>query len=343
MLRLQKKLLQEKSYLTGKYSISPEFISLLLTFKCNFKCRSCSIWEKDHAHELTEDQWQKIFKDLGKNIYKDTFIELNGGEPLIRKDLVILAIAELKKHSSSVSLNSNGSLIDETMIRELEKAGLDTIKISLYSTDYETHDFLRGSSGAHKKALRALDLITNSRIKLEVGILITAQNIKEITKLIGYLNKLNNVKIILQPLDEMIESKVSKNKNTTVVIPELWPIREDTEKFFSWIEENPKNIKNHPAAIRAMKKYYLDPRSALNYRCFAGQRSLIIYPNGDTTLCFKGKVIGNALENDILEILENKNAINERLNIKQCQKNCRIVGCNFSRGFLEFARDTLKK
>ena len=92
-----------------------------------------------------------------------------------------------------------------------------------------------------------------------------------------------------------------------------------------------------------MKKYYLDRQSALGYRCFAGQRSLLIYPNGDTTLCFKGKVIGNALEKNIREILRSRNARNERLGIKKCQKNCRIVGCNFSRGLLEFARDALKK
>ena len=122
---------------------------------------------------------------------------------------------------------------------------------------------------------------------------------------------------------------------------ELWPQKEDIIQTFNWLLNNNQKIKNPKNNIEAIKNYYLDPKSTLNYRCFAGQRNLVVYPNGDTTFCFKGRKIGNLTEEKIKPLL--KKATAERRAIKNCPKYCRIVGCNFSRGILEFIRDKIKK
>lgn len=86
--------------------------------------------------------------------------------------------------------------------------------------------------------------------------------------------------------------------------------------------------------IEAIRQYYLNPENILKYRCFAGQRNMVVYPNGDTSFCFKGGIIGNLEKQELKEIL--KNAAGERKKIKNCRKYCRIIGCNFSRGLKEF-------
>jgi len=251
-------------------------------------------------------------------------------------------IRELKTHLASVTLNSNGYLINEGMLKHLEEADLDILKVSFYSLNEEDHNFLRGNSEAYKNAMHAIDLISKSKIKLEIGILITARNIKELPNLIEFLKKYQNVSIILQPLDESIESESSKNPHTNLLLQELWPNKKDVIAFFQWIEENPQMIKNNQAGLRAIKEYYSDPTSSLKYRCFAGQRGLIIHPDGRLALCFKGRIIGNLKNESLQHILAGENAQQERIRTKHCQKCCRIIGCNFSRGIIEFVKDKIK-
>lgn len=341
MNKIANKLLKELSYQTGKYLVPPEFLSLIVTMKCNFKCLSCSIWQKAPEAELGEAEWGKIVDKLKGSLKPETFVEINGGEPLIRKDLTIFLIKELKKYFKRVALNSNGLLIDEKNLAELRAAGLDIVKISLYSLNKETHNNLRGHVSAFEQAKKALELINKKNIALEVGLLLTAQNIKEAPELIEYLQTLPNTSIILQPLDEKVESAESKNLAVNNPPLALWPMKEDVNAFFDWVMSNRAGIKNSQANLEAIKKYYLEPKDILQYRCFAGQRNLVIYPNGGAALCFKGAEIGNLVKDDLKAVL--KKAEGERKKIKKCPKYCRIVGCNFSRGLKEALKDKFLK
>ncbi|MFA5076617.1 MAG: radical SAM protein [Patescibacteria group bacterium] len=339
MKKIAKKITQELSYATGRYLTPPEFLSLIVTWRCNFRCQMCSIWQKDTADELNLDNWLKIAADLKNNLPQKTFVEINGGEPLLRRDLVVPLIKELK-YFQTVALNSNGLLITPEIISELENANLDILKISFYSLDKDVHNALRGMPDAYDHALNAIKLISQSKIKLEVGLLITNQNIASAPELIKYLSGLPNTKIILQPLDESVESTESKNRRQNQLPAKLWPTPEQATKFFDWVLNDHRSIKNSPANIQAIKEYYLQPKNVLRYRCFAGQRNAVIYPNGDVALCFKGSVVGNITKQNLKEIL--KKATNERKFIKTCPKYCRIIGCNFSRGLREIITSSLK-
>ena len=110
------RLLTEMSYLTGGYFLPPEFLIFNITFKCNFQCKMCSVWEKTSSDELKKDEWLEIIKDLKSILTKKVYVLINGGEPLIRKDLIPMLITELKKYFNQVALNSNGSLLNKATI-----------------------------------------------------------------------------------------------------------------------------------------------------------------------------------------------------------------------------------
>ncbi|EKD57016.1 MAG: glycosyl transferase family 2 [uncultured bacterium] len=340
MGKVSKKLLTEASYLTGRYYLPPEYLSIILTYKCNFKCQMCNSWQFGDDNELSKKEWLQVVKDLNITLPKNTFVEISGGEPLIKKDLLFYLIKNLKEHFFKVTINSNGSLIDKTTIEEFEKLNLNCIKISLYSLDENIHNQLRGTSIAYANAIKAIQLISTSRIKLEIGILITSKNISDIPKLIEYLLQFDNISIILQPLDEIVYSPESKNIKKTVLPNNLWPDKKEVIKLFNDLDKNASKIKNTLSHLQAIKRYYLNPKSALSQRCFAGQRNLIISPNGDVSFCFKHKKVGNLKNNTLREILKNK-AIDGRKEIKNCQKYCRILGCLYSRSFSEFFRDKI--
>lgn len=340
LYRLARKVLTEASYLTGRYFLSPEFLSLIITFRCNFKCRVCSIWNKTNYYELSDDTWLELIDCLRGVFNKNTFIEINGGEPFIRESLIFSMIRSLKEYFDTVALNTNGSLIDEKIIGKLEKSNLDILKISFYSLNRNTHSFLRGTLQGYDNVLNNLWLLSKSNIKSELGVLITSRNIKELPDLIKYLNNFGTISITLQPLDEEIESEESKNKGINNLLLDIWPTKDEVLEFFSWVIDNRKNINNSLAHIKMIKRYYLEPYRILNYRCFAGQRNFVVYPDGEVAYCFKRESIGNLRERNINQIL--KNTIDSRKSIKNCRKYCRILGCFYTKGLWELIRDRFK-
>jgi MoaA/NifB/PqqE/SkfB family radical SAM enzyme len=336
MKRLAKKLTLEVAHASGRYLVPPEFLSLITTWHCNFHCQSCSVWEKTNFQELNLEQWLPIILDLKTNLPATTFVEINGGEPLLNKNLVLELIKELKSSFKTVALNTNGSLINEEIIKELEVAGLDILKLSFYSLDPTVHNKLRGDERAYDQAKKTIDLLQDKSIKLEIGILLTSQNISGLPELITWLETLPNITIVLQPLDEKVESSESKNFQTNQLLSNLWPNRNQSEIFFNWLAtRNNLKIKNSPHRLSMIRRYYLEPSSIMDYRCFAGQRNLVVYPNGGVALCFKRGIIGNLSQTTLNTLLKSQTTKDERRKIQHCQKYCRIIGCNFSRGLKE--------
>ncbi len=336
------KILAEAGWLTGGYFVAPKYVSLLITWRCNFRCASCSIWQKTDYADLADEDWLAIASDLKQSLPPDTLIEINGGEALLLKPKVLKLIKSLAEYFEEVNLTTNGSLITPEVIKDLSEAGLRTIKVSLYSLEPDTHDALRGFAGAQARALAAIKLAAESNLKVEVGVLLTGKNISQLPALLTYLKTLSGVSAILQPLDESVESSASKNLSANSLPAELWPEPAAVKTFFAWLGEQADLLKNSPANLAAIEKYYLQPESVLVYRCFASQKNLIIYPDGQAAFCFKTGAIGNLREKKLADILRGAGAKQTRRAIKTCSKYCRIVGCNFNRGFKEWFKDKFK-
>ena len=135
-------------------------------WRCNQKCIFC--YAKDEKYsavkELTTEEWKRCIDKLRQaGVPMLTF---TGGEPTQRSDLV-----ELVKYSSwfITRVNTNGVLLTEGLASELREAGLDSLQITLYSSDEGIHNTLVGSThfkdtvGGIKNALEAgLDVSVNT-------------------------------------------------------------------------------------------------------------------------------------------------------------------------------------
>lgn len=62
----------------------PYKLTYAITYDCNSRCKICNIWKKKSKNELKLEQIKKFFE---KNNYF-SWIDLTGGEPFLRKDLV---------------------------------------------------------------------------------------------------------------------------------------------------------------------------------------------------------------------------------------------------------------
>jgi MoaA/NifB/PqqE/SkfB family radical SAM enzyme len=136
--------------------------NLQVTYRCNFKCQICDFWkpECDKTNELSLDDIRRIGREL--NRLGTLIVSLAGGEPLMRDDLAgIIQILNQTNHFPI--LITNGWLVDDSRAREIQRAGLQEISVSVDYADSVKHDTLRGQPGAWEQAVRALEFLNKHR------------------------------------------------------------------------------------------------------------------------------------------------------------------------------------
>lgn len=112
-------------------------------WNCNQHCLHCYAGHQMLAEEdeLTTEEWISIIDCCQKvRIPQLTF---TGGEPTLRPDLV-----KLIGHASwfITRLNTNGILLTPDLCRQLYEASLDSVQITLYSSDSAIHNQLVGGN-----------------------------------------------------------------------------------------------------------------------------------------------------------------------------------------------------
>src|SRR5436190_14497936 len=89
---------------------SPLKINLCVTYWCQYRCKTCNIWQRKPTDELSTDELLRFFS---KN-RSVSWLDLTGGEPFLRKDfgtVLEAALAECR-HLAVVHFPTNGFLTD---------------------------------------------------------------------------------------------------------------------------------------------------------------------------------------------------------------------------------------
>lgn len=133
---------------------APYRMDLALTYRCNNDCPHCYNDRVRSYPELDTQDWKKIIDRLWEiNIPHLIF---TGGEPTLREDLVEL-ISYAEEKGQITGLNTNGRrLSDERYLKELAKAGLDHVQITVESHDPGIHDQMVQSKGAWSQTIEGL-------------------------------------------------------------------------------------------------------------------------------------------------------------------------------------------
>ncbi len=323
------------------FTLNPEQLQVIITDRCNYRCPTCSKWHEQKAEgELATKQW-KVFFTEAASLPSSKRVVFGGGEPLLRSDVV-----ELVGHVATLGLNSvmgtNGSLLDQLKLRELQDEGLDYLMVSLNALDSDVHDQTRGANNSFQQVMETLDSYNACRKTMKLGIatIIMECNLHHILRLVDFVTERKLHGIIFQAyMADSIHRPFRWENN---------PVRDIT-----WDKGNPYAIKNYeqldeivdalllrqrkgaqilnpPSQLRAMKAYYRDPAARYHERrCTAGVTSFLVDPYGNVRICFLSDPIGNISTQKPLEIWRSPNAAEIRRQILQCRDSCRIMNRNY--------------
>ncbi|MCP4935801.1 MAG: heme d1 biosynthesis radical SAM protein NirJ [bacterium] len=158
-----------------------------LVRRCNLKCKHCYAisGDVDFPGELNTDEVCKVMDELRG--FRVPVLILSGGEPLLRSDIYDIS-RRAKKQGFYVGLSTNGTLIDESNIEEIDSIGYDYVGISLDGIG-ETHDKFRMMDGAYEKSLHAMRLCRDRGLKVGARFTMTADNESELPEMLRLIDE----------------------------------------------------------------------------------------------------------------------------------------------------------
>ena len=201
--------------------------------RCNLNCKHCySIsTDKDFPGELSTSEVFKTMDDL-KSFGVPVLI-LSGGEPLLRPDIFEIS-KRAKDMGFYVGLSTNGTLIDEEMIKRIAAIGYDYVGISIDGIK-ETHDKFRRHEGAFDASMQGIRLCLNEGIKVGVRFTMTQDNIHELDGLLKLMDDEGIDKFYLSHLNYAGRGNHNRKDDAVHAMT-----RDAMEKLFTYCMESRK-------------------------------------------------------------------------------------------------------
>lgn len=153
---------------------------LAVTYRCNSRCTMCDIWKLKETRELELEYYKKL-----PNTLRD--INVSGGEPFLRQDLVdLIKILHETCPKARIIISTNGylsDLIKEKMWQILKVDPGVGVGVSIDGIG-EMHDKIRGIPGGFNLAVNTLKLLKeNLGMKnLRIAFTISKQNIEHLSR-----------------------------------------------------------------------------------------------------------------------------------------------------------------
>jgi MoaA/NifB/PqqE/SkfB family radical SAM enzyme len=170
--------------------LPPLLLHYYITYRCNCRCRFCTIWKTDARTEADPAVVRLRLhqaKQLGVR-----FVDFTGGEPLLHPYLPEMLTAA-KEVGLKTTLTTNALLYPQ---RAHELAGLvDFMHFSIDAAEADLHNRLRGAD-AFAAVLNSLDLARSMGEKPDMTFTVTGENLLQLAALSDIAEALSLILVV---------------------------------------------------------------------------------------------------------------------------------------------------
>jgi MoaA/NifB/PqqE/SkfB family radical SAM enzyme len=276
---------------------SPLVLTFSVTNRCNSRCKTCNIWKASarDSEELNLDEIELIFRSMDK-LY---FLNLSGGEPFLREDLVtIIRLAKRYLSPNLIHIPSNGLAVDliERRVKEILEVLSDsktmlTIKLSLDGVG-QRHDEIRGVKGNFDMVMETYRRLSKLReeypnFHLGINTIISKFNVDCLDEIVEYVRQLK---------PDSFVTEIAENRSELFNLQS--DITPDPETYEMLIQSFIAKVKDDLKYKRSISKF-TDASRLVYYRyvirilkekrqvlpCYAGISNAHLNPYGDVWPC----------------------------------------------------------
>ncbi len=280
--------------------------------RCNLKCPFCpnshgrTVGRFKESDELTDEQWYTLVQEALEMGVREFYV-LGGGEPLLRKKMLLRIYQIIKGHDQQniTELITNGSFItreDAELI--VEKRLINKILFSVDGHTAVIHDTIRGMPRAWKRATDAIRKLHHfKRIHdsdkpiLHMNHILTNLNYRHLRDMVELCRELGVVELAIHPMREYEETRGSFDylKLTAMQEKEMFSELKRARKFaercgiylnVSMVEETAEKEETACEEF-IVGKDLLQERGEQHFQtfCYEPLYSIFIDPKGNANFC----------------------------------------------------------
>jgi radical SAM protein with 4Fe4S-binding SPASM domain len=174
---------------------SPVLVSLGVTSECNRNCTHCYRAGFHSGNALGDSELAAVIEQVAElNIAE---LNITGGEPLLRSNITKL-VSFASSMINSVTVSTNGTLIDENALLELGKAGLKRIQVGV-NVVFDSPDS-RTADEDRKQIAGALGEAARSGIDVIIGAVLTRNLIQNLESVFAIADAIGAKAVRFGPL-----------------------------------------------------------------------------------------------------------------------------------------------
>lgn len=176
---LHKKASYARMPLNGTFELTPV---------CNMSCKMCYVRMTRQQQEAVRPlrsaaQWLALAEEAKKHGL--LYLLLTGGEPFLHPEFREI-LTGLHQMGFVISINSNGTMIDEACVEWLKECPPTRINITLYGASDETYERLCGNPNGFTQVTRAIRLLAEAGISVKINYSITPYNASDFDDIIRF-------------------------------------------------------------------------------------------------------------------------------------------------------------
>lgn len=286
---------------------------ICVTYRCNAKCHMCNIWKypTDRRKEITVQDLKKLPGGLA-------FANITGGEPFLRDDIEELVKIVLTKTKRLV-ISTNG-YYTEKIVKLAKKYPNIGVRVSIEGLP-AANDELRGLKDGFDHGIRTLIELHELGLKdIGFGITVSDRNAKDLMELyhlakwlgLEFATAATHNTYYFHKFDNQFTQKKMVTTEFKKLVKELLKSKKPKDLFRAYFNYGLIN--------------YINGKPRL-LPCEMGTDVFFMDPYGEVYPC-NGMdwSMGNIKKQSFEEIWNSKQAEEVRNKVKNCPKNCWMVG-----------------
>lgn len=255
----------------------PLFTQYAITQRCNSRCLSCEYWRKQaQLKELTFEEMSHLADELWH--FGIRILTVTGGEPFLRDDAPEI-IRLFQKRGFRVTINTNGTCIDKTLVKELSRMKRLHIVISLDSLDRKVYARIRGID-ALDAVLEAMSILKHhTPHSIRAFTIVSSDNYGEVPQILRFCREKGYALSVYPSMTGTKGRWFTRNK--LIQLEE----RRQIAKVFDGLSELSKRDRTLFGFSEAYRGSASFLRGEPPRECGAGKRVLQVSPDGTISAC----------------------------------------------------------
>lgn len=301
------------------YHLNPWTVKLLVTSKCNFRCKHCFFYGSDFydsKDDLNHSEMMNLVSDIITDL-KPVEVVISGGEPFLREDFFEI-LSKFKSSNICLYIQTNASLLDSKRVEKLKNIlnpKCDVIQVSLDGFSSDVHNFVRNGD-VYEKTICGIKELARKFIPFSINCTVTSKNQYDLPELFKFASSLGAKFFVLNKF-------IPFHNDQMDLVPDEEVIIKATSRIIDMAENSQTdfilNLYKFKDLININKfKCKIDEREELftqteitesDCNCHKHE-AISIMSNADVALCamayFFGFSIGNAKQQRLINIWKNR-------------------------------------